>query len=141
MLAATVTIRRAQHLPYWLTRLCLERQVVGTALTGRFLSRRERSSATLRCFSSSWLRGERGSTSRRGSTYYGRYDTSTNDIEGTDIVEPTAVVLMGINIKLHRKILTWLNVKLLDAVLTKDAEQTLTGILARHFDYVVLRHP
>ncbi len=48
---------------------------------------------------------------------------------------------MGINIKLHRKILTRLNVKLLDAVLTKDAEQTLTGILARHFDYVVLRHP
>ena len=48
---------------------------------------------------------------------------------------------MGINIKRYGDVLTHLNIKLLDAVFTKDTEQTLAGILSRDFNDIVLRHP
>ena len=48
---------------------------------------------------------------------------------------------MGIDVELNGQILTLLDVELLDAVFSEDTEKTFTGILSRHFDDIVLRHP
>ena len=48
---------------------------------------------------------------------------------------------MSINIKLNSQILALLNIKLLDTIFTENTEKTLTGILTRNFDNVILRHP
>ena len=48
---------------------------------------------------------------------------------------------MGIYVKLYRQVFVQLNVKLLDAVLTKHTEHTLARELSRDFYYIVLRHP
>lgn len=119
----------------------LEGQVIGT-LTGSALTLCERVASrllgrewSLRCCSC-WL----GAGSRCG----GRHrlgDRTTDDVVGTDIVKPTAVIFMGINVKLHRHILGSLNIELLDAILTKYAEYHPARILPRHFNDIILTHP
>ena len=86
--------------------------------------------------------------SHRGSTSYGsstRHRSSTchsrHHMVGTDIIEPTALILMGINIKGHCVVLSHLNIKLFDTVLTEDTEDTTTGILTGNFNNIILRHP
>ena len=120
----------------------LKGKVVGGTVTCGFLSGRERSSSGLRS-SSYGLLGRKGcstgdssygSSSRNGgSSGYGRHDTI-----GTDVVEPTTLILVGVNIEGHGIVLTHLNVKLFDTVFTEDTEETLTGILARNFNNIVL---
>ena len=120
----------------------LKGKVVGGTVTCGFLSGRERSSSGLRS-SSYGLLGRKGcstgdssygSSSRNGgSTGYCRHDTI-----GTDVVEPTTLILVGVNIEGHGIVLTHLNVKLFDTVFTEDTEETLTGILARNFNDIVL---
>ena len=48
---------------------------------------------------------------------------------------------MGVNIKLHSKILALLNIELFNTILTKDTEKTLSRILPRNLNYIILRHP
>ena len=75
---------------------CLERQIVSTALACRFLCRRERRCCILR----SSLRGE-GRTCSRNCTHgsSGGSNGTTLHIVGTNIIEPTSVEFMGINIE------------------------------------------
>lgn len=54
------------------------------------------------------------------------------------VIKPTALVLMGINIKLHRQVFTVLNVELADTVFTKDREHTAPWVLAGNFNYILL---
>ena len=113
----------------------LERQIVGTTLARRFLCRREGRGGSIGC---RWEgRGSWSDTSHRGNTGYWRHLTA-HDIIGTDLVEPTSIVLVGINVKLNRDIFAILNVKLLDAVLAENTEDTLTGILTWHLDDILL---
>ena len=63
------------------------------------------------------------------------------DVEGTDVVEPAALILVGINIELDGDILTILNVELTNAVFAKNTEHHATRILAGDFQHVILRHP
>ena len=48
---------------------------------------------------------------------------------------------MGVNIELHRKIFSLLNIELFDSVFAEDTEKTFTWILSGNFNNVVLRHP
>ena len=45
---------------------------------------------------------------------------------------------MGINVELYRKVLTTLDIKLLDAILTEKTEDTLTGVLTWNFNHILL---
>ena len=123
-----------------------ERQIVGSILT----TLRLRGERSLGCRSSILLRREGSRSSRSGcrsrtcKTGGGRHllgNLATNDIESADIVEPTALILMRVNVKLNGDILTGLNIKLLDAVFTKDTEHHAARILARNLNDVVLAHP
>ena len=120
----------------------LKGKVVGGTVTCGFLSGWERSSNGLRS-SSYGLLGRKGcstgssshgsSSGNGSSTGYGRHDTI-----GANVVEPTTLILMGVNIEGHGIVLSHLNVKLFDTVLTEDTEETLAGILARNFNDIVL---
>ena len=111
----------------------LKGQVVSRALARRLLSRRERSSLRSRL-----LRRERSSAAHRSSSH--RCST-THHIVGTNIIKPTAVELVCINIEAHGDILTLLNIELLDTVFAKNTEHALTRILTGNFYHIVLRHP
>lgn len=82
--------------------------------------------------------GRERSGFHRGTCHRSGGYCATNDIIGTDIVKPTAIILVGIDVKANGNVLTHLNIKLLDTVLTKDTEQTLTRILARNLNNIVL---
>ena len=45
---------------------------------------------------------------------------------------------MGINVKRDSQVLTHLNVKLLDTILSEDTEHTLSGILPGNLNDIVL---
>ncbi len=60
---------------------------------------------------------------------------------GTNIIKPTAVELVCINIEAHGDILTLLNIELLDTVFAKNTEHALARILPGNFYHIVLRHP
>ena len=110
----------------------LEGQVVcGLSLTGR--CGRERSGI---------LRGEWSSLRSGGiGVNYGGCgyrSGTTGNIIGTDIIEPTSVELVGIDIERYGQVIAHLNVKLFDAVFAKHAEDTLARILTRNFDDIVL---
>ena len=113
-----------------------ERQIVGRTFTHGLLCRRERrrcsvcwrERCSLRC----------SDTSHRCAGYG---LLTTDHVICSDIVEPTSVELVSINIKLHGKILALLNIELFDTILSKDTEKTFTWILSGHFNHVVLRHP
>ena len=116
----------------------LKGQVVGTAFSSGFLSGRERSGGTLRV--SGRLRRERRShRSSTGSSGYG--SGTTHHIIGTDIVEPAAIELVGIDIERDGDIFTHLDIELLDTVFAKNAKNTFPGELSRNFDNIILRHP
>ena len=66
---------------------------------------------------------------------------ASNNVVSTNIIKPTSVILPGVNIELYGDFFTSLYVELLDAVLSKDVEQHLTGILTWYFDYILLCHP
>ena len=120
-----------------LNALDLEGQVVGTTLTRRFLSRWEGRGGSIGC---RWEgRDARSDTSHRG-TGHGRH-LSAHHIVGTDIIKPTALVFVGIDIELDGDILVHLDIELLDPVFPKNAEHATLGILARDLYHIVLRHP
>ena len=125
--------RNFRHYPY-LILVChnrLEGQVVGTAsLTGRLLCWWERSRSTI-----SWWEGR---SLRRSSC---RSYLTTNHIIGANIVKPASIKLMGINIKLHGKIFTLLDIVLFDTVFTEDTEKTFLGVLSWNLYDIILRHP
>ena len=114
----------------------LEGQIVGRTFS-RLLCRRERSNIGICCRSR--LLRSKGSSTSLGS--YSNGSSTTNNIIGADFVEPTSIILVGINIELDGNIFVHLNVKLLNTVFAKDAEQTLARILSRNFDNILLRHP
>jgi len=120
----------------------LEWQIIGTALTSRFLCRREGSRGGI------LLRGEgscHGSTGHRGSGCWGNsrlLDSLTaHDVESTNLIEPTPIVLMGINVERNRQLLIRLDIKLLDTVFTKNTEDALARICTRNLNHIFLRHP
>ena len=119
----------------------LERQVVGCIACGRFLCRRE-GGCRIGCRSCRGsLRREGRSTGSIGiGTRNGSHLTADN-IVGADIVEPTALILMGVDIELNGHVLVHLKIKLLDAVFAENAEDTTSGILSGNFDNIILRHP
>ena len=115
----------------------LERQIVSTALARyRFLCRWERISG-----GPCWWEGgcHRSARSANRSTCYGHL--SAHNVVGTNLVKPTSIVLVSINIERDGHVFVHLNVKLLDAVFTENAEDALTGILSGHLDDIFLRHP
>ena len=111
--------------------MVLEWQIVSATLRSRFRCWREWCSIRL-----SLNRWEGRSS---GISHWG-YLTA-NHVVSTDIIKPTAIILAGIDIELDRDILTILNIELFDAVFTKDIEDTTSGILARNFNHILLRHP
>lgn len=122
-----------------------EWQVVGSTVAGRLLcrwewSRRGRSS---RCHGVGRREGHGGGgCTGNGSGSGNRLSyLPTNDVEGSNFVEPTAVIFVSVNIELNGQLFAGLNVELLDAVFTKEAEHTLAWILAWHFDDILLAHP
>ena len=119
-----------------LNALDLERQVVGTTLTRRFLSRWEGRGGCIGC---RW----EGRSHRSGTRHWGTgyRHLTTQHIVGTDIVEPSALILVGIDIELDGDILVHLDIELLDPVFPKNAEHATLGILARDLYHIVLRHP
>ena len=48
---------------------------------------------------------------------------------------------MSVNIKLDGDVLTHLDVKLFNTILTKNTEKTFFRILAWYFNDIILRHP
>ncbi len=124
--------------------MLLEGEIIGGAVTCGILCRREGSGL---CGGSYRLLGREGScgslrSSSDGSTWSsGNRSSATYNVESTDIVEPTAIELVGINVELNGQVLTHLNIELPDTVFAKYAEHTLPGELARHLDDIVLRHP
>ncbi len=115
----------------------LKWQIVSRTLTCRFLSRRERSSLRSRL-----LRRERSSAAHRSATHRSSHRCSTtHHTVGTNIIKPTAVELVCINIEAHGDILTLLNIELLDTVFAKNTEHALARILPGNFYHIVLRHP
>ena len=113
----------------------LEGQIVGGTFTCGFLCWRERRGGTVSRREWACLRSTRRSSSCRLG------DLTTDDIIGTNIVEPAAVVLMGVDIELYGQILALLDIELLDTIFTEDTEEALAGILARDFNDIILRHP
>ena len=98
----------------------LEWQIVGRAFCGWLLC---------------WWEGSRSTASGRERACLRRADTglrnlSAHDVVGTDIVKPTTLIFAGVDIELNGQIFTILNIELLDAVLTKEVEDTTFGILA-----------
>ena len=103
----------------------LEGQIVGATLACRLLSGREG-------------RGSRSDTSHRGTS--NGYLT-TQHVVGTDIVEPTALIFVGVDIELDGDILVHLNIELLNPVFSENTEHATLRILTRDFNHIVLRHP
>ena len=94
----------------------LERQVICRTFSSRLLSRRERGcgiSTTHRLLWREW-RGYWSTCYRRN------YSTSLNVI-GTNLVKPTAIIFVCINIKLYGDVFTHLDVELLDTVLAENS--------------------
>ena len=110
--------------------LDLERQVVGAALRGCLRCRRERRGS---CIGLGLCRWERRCTC---ISYRGHL--TTNHVVGTDFIEPTALILMGIDVELDGKILTILYVELLDTVFSEKAEYALARILSGNLDDILL---
>jgi len=121
----------------------LERQVVGGSLAGRLLCCWERCCGII-C--NRLLRGEGTGRGRcgacdGGSGGDGLSHLATDDVEGTDVVEPTALILVRVNVELHGDIFTSLDVELLDAIFSKDAEDHAARVLSGNLNHVVLTHP
>ena len=115
----------------------LERQVVSAATFGCWLlSRREGSGGP--CYGLCRREG-RHSLGGYGRTLWN--GLAAGDVVGANLVEPTAIVLVGIDIELDGHILTILDIELLDAVFAKETEDTLAGILTGNLDDILLRHP
>jgi len=58
------------------------------------------------------------------------------DAEGTDIVEPAAIVLVGVDVEVYGQQFAYLNVECLQAFSSEDVEHKLPGEVAGHFHYV-----
>ena len=56
------------------------------------------------------------------------------NIPGTNIVEPTAIIFVSVNIEGHQDLFTALNIKLCQAFSSEDIENQLLGILLMSFD-------
>ena len=115
----------------------LKGQIIRAALTRWLLSGRERGCRSIR------LR-------REGCCHWGavhRYagngllSLATNNAESPDLIEPTTIILMGIDVELHGEILAVLNVELLNAIFAEDTEHAFAGISTWYLDDIFLRHP
>ena len=111
----------------------LERQVIGRTFSCGLLSWREWRCGISTAHRLLW-RERRG----LGSTSNGRHYSTTLNVEGTNLVEPTTIILMSIDIERYGDVLTHLDVELLDTVLTENAEHTFLGILTWYFDNILL---
>ena len=114
----------------------LEGQIVGATLACRLLSGREGRSSSIRCRREG--RGSRSDTSHRGTS---NGHLTTQHVVGTDIVEPTALIFVGVDIELDGDILVHLNIELLNPVFSENTEHATLRILTRDFNHIVLRHP
>ena len=65
----------------------------------------------------------------------------TVHLPGTDIIKPTAIILMGINVKTDAQLFTDLNIHISYLVLTKHAEHALLRELFVSLNYIVLTFP
>ena len=83
----------------------------------------------------------RGSASDGGGGRHGVGHLTTNNIVRANVIEPTSLILVCINIKLHGNFFAGLNVELLDTVFAKYSEYHASGILTRYFNDIILAHP
>ncbi len=104
-----------------------EWQVIGAGLGGGFLSGREG-----RCGSWCGLCWREGRHALGACRCNLRSNLTTDDVIGTDIVEPAPLILTCINIELDGQILSVLDIELLNTVFTEKVEDTPLGILARN---------
>jgi len=117
------------------TGIALEWQVVGTvALTRSWWERSLRATGS-RSSALSWICGRSWLASLSG------IGIDAADIPCTDIVEPTALILVGIYVEADKKLFASLYVELLDFVLTEDVENALAWVLVVSFNDIVLCHP
>lgn len=65
----------------------------------------------------------------------------TVHLPGADIIKPTAIILMGINVKTDAQLFTDLNIHISYLVLTKHAEHALLRELFVSLNYIVLTFP
>ncbi len=121
-----------------------EGQVVGSPFTSRFRRRREWSCTGIgsRLLRREWTCGS--GCSSTGNSCSGRNTLgylTANNVESTDVVIPTALILMGINVELNGHIFSSLNVELFNPVFAKDAENHTARILSWYLNNIVLTHP
>ena len=138
---------KTQPLMMGIPRRCLEWQIVGsvTTLCGR-LCRWEGCSSRCggRCHAGCWRR-------REGAGGWHRLGTSGGSLcgggvvavypPGTNIVEPTALILMGVDVEADTKILTHLYVELRKALCSEHPEDAFLGELLKGFYYKILALP
>lgn len=103
---------------------CLERQIV-LRFAGRSCWRNRRS-------------GNIGGRLRRNGS--GTCD-SGNSTPCTDVVEPTALIFMGVDVERYRHFGTYLYIHFLQAVFAENPEYAFTGILFVGLNDKFLRHP
>ena len=120
----------------------LERQIVGTVTSCR-LNWREWGSSNGRRSWLGWREWSIGHGSRLNTLCSGLCGSRiyTDHLPCTNVVEPTAIVLVGINVEAYTELFTGLYVKLCNTFSTKYAEYALLGELVVSFDYIVLRFP
>lgn len=115
-----------------------EGQVVSALTLGSRSRTGERSVFWLRCCTTSH-RGCKGSRLHRSCTILCRINLA--HIESTDIVEPTAVVFMGIDVKRYQNLLANLYVETGKTVCSKDFKDHLLGILLVCLDDIAFHFP
>ena len=98
------------------------------------------------------LCGREGSCRSLGSSLWREWsDTSSGSCSSdcctvyhaicANLIKPTAIILVGVNVERNSHVFTHLDVELLDAILAKHAEHAFARILTRHLYYILLRHP
>ena len=98
----------------------LEGQVVGSSFASRLLCRREGGCCGIggrllgreRSGSGSWTTYSRGSRNAASCL-------AANNVISANLIKPTSIILMGVNIKLYCDFLTSLNTELFNAILSK----------------------
>lgn len=127
----------------------LERKIIcATTLCCRSCRLNWRECCSCAISRSCWLSRSYRSTYRRKRTWlHSAHSTSygvrvnTLDVPGTDAVEPTALILVSINIERNQEFLTTLNVELSQTVCSENIKAQFLWILLVGFNYERLSFP
>lgn len=64
-----------------------------------------------------------------------------DDVVGTDVVVPAALILMGVDVELYCDLCVRVKIELLDVVFAEDGEEDVPWVLSWDFDDCILRCP